>query len=297
MLLKHTFVPTKIEESISTKERFYQELYRRHYHLFNDLAWGSANLLCNYNVIVALSAPVASWLTSGFLVFDVCLLIVSHHFAEQEYLLKKEQYLNEKGNFDFLLEQGLLADEGRIKYDTHRTLLDEQLMQLELGWQKTNATDWFSVAAAAILLSGFTAAFLFTASAAVVVSFLICSIAIGMYLSASDYGQYQQKSFILQGNQDSKEALSEMQTARQDLMRAMFKNTIMPLFATTAFALCWPAALALTVMYFAYEPTRALFKGKPAKPSEIPSPPFSQADNDEAVVDVAHERSSAVCCH
>jgi hypothetical protein len=255
LIFKHLFAPTDKEANISFKKRLFEELYKRHYHLLNDIAWGTVNLFCNYSAVFNLAAPVANWLTAGFLVFDMLLLLWSRHLLQEEYLVKKSQYTCEIVGLEELLRRDLSKEE-RQKHDNQLEFVKAQAAQLELGWQKTNAAFQYSIGAALVFTAGFTAAFLFTVPAATVACYFVCTIAVAMYMTADAYGVYRQKAYVLEQTElaqtDPKNAQAELATARKAFISSMFKHTFIPLAVVTLYATCWPAAIALTVLYLGY---------------------------------------------
>ncbi|AHE68473.1 hypothetical protein [Legionella oakridgensis] len=261
LILKHTFVPSEAEKSLSLKERFAKELGKRHCDLLNDMVWATVNGLTNYAKYFNISAPVANWVTAGFLLFDVSLLVYRRWLAEQEYLLKKEQYLQEKAQH---------ADD-----DKRCQLLDEQLAELEIHWQASNASYWFNISAAILLMTGFSAYLLLASPVAAPACFFACVLAVAMYLSADMYGKYHEKSMLLQRAEqtggDVSLAAREMQEARSAFMVSMVKNTMMPLLIMATFAVSWPAAIVLTVLFIGYECGKGYFNqaNKPALPAPI----------------------------
>jgi hypothetical protein len=277
LLIKHTFFPTDEERALSAKARFYQELSLRHCQMLNDVVWGSINLLTNYSYFFHISAPVANGLTIGFLCFDAALLLYRHRLAEKEYLYKKAQYLGEKKNHEALMNGVSLSIEDMKNHQKHCNMLDEQLEELERHWKATSATFLFNVAAAVLLFCGFSASLLL-GSVAAPICFLICTIAVAMYLSDGVYKKYKEKSLLLQkqelDNGDTSHALLELQSARNDFIISMLKNIIVPMLIVTVFAVCWEAALLLTVIYVGYECTKGYFNKK--------APPIAVLNSDEA---------------
>ncbi|WP_133128081.1 hypothetical protein [Legionella nagasakiensis] len=279
MILKHTFFPSDAEKSLSLKERFSQELSKRHCDLLNDMVWGVVNGLTNYSMYFNISAPVANWITAGFLLFDVSLLFYRRWLAEQDYLLKKEQYLHEKASY--------ADDRERCQ------LLDEQLAELDIHWQATNTTYWFNISAAVLLMTGFSASLLLASPVAVPACFFVCVIGIAMYISADAYGKYHEKSLLLQRaeqtGKDSSHALHEMEEARSAFMMSMVKNTVMPLLIMATFAVSWPAAIVLTVLFIGYECGKGYFN-QPSKPA-LPSPIVEKKEEG-----IEEEARQYLCC-
>lgn len=252
-IIKHTFYPASDDGTLTPYERFCQEVYDRQYHLLNDIVWGTVNLFCNYNTFFNLSDLFAGQLTSIFLVFDALWLVWSRHLIEEAYLTKKAQYLEEKNavktQMDELCKAGGVFNSYQLSILVGESdLLDQQLYELEKEWQGNNAEYLFSISAAAVFTTGFTSTLILAAPAAIVFNYFMCTIAVAMYLSAGEYADYQKKSYVLDldATPDHQEALDE---ARNAFIFAMIKNTVMPLFITTCFAICWPAALAGTIIY------------------------------------------------
>ena len=247
-IIQHTWFPTEEENdgTFSACERFCKEVYERQYHLLNDVVWFSVNLFCNYNTFWNLSDLFAGELTAIFLVFDALWLVWSRHLLEETYLIKKEQYEQEKIWNSANIEN---LDERTEK----NSLLDQQLQELEIEWQKNNANYLFSVAAAGVFTAGYSATLLFAAPAAIAFNFFICTIAVAMYLSADDFAHYLNTSYVLELQANHSPAdQNNLSEARNKFIIAMLKNTFMPLLVVTFYAVCWPAAVACTVLYVSH---------------------------------------------
>lgn len=176
--------------------------------------------------------------------------------AKQDYLVKKAQYEQEIEEYNKRLMQ--LKDATEIKNAAaHIAMLQAQLKELEIDWRTKQGTFYFVASAAALLMLGFTASLLFTPPGMIVASFFVCTLATAMYLSAGAYSTFQEKSLRLEQAQlsgkDLDMAFQEYQAARNDFIFTMVKNTVMPALLITTFAICWPAAIALTAMYLGYE--------------------------------------------
>ena len=276
LILKHRFAPNDKETLVARAERFWHELFKRHYHLGNDTAWPLVNLLCNYGY---LSAGAANWLTAGFLVFDVSMLVIDNYFAKQEYNLKKAQYIYDLNEYATLRDTPGISVDDRKTYQRQWDMLSEQLVQLDIQWQSTDAFFQFNIAAALLLMAGFTAPLILTASIAATVSYLLCTLAITMYLTGSDYRNYVKTSLIVQHLElslvDAKNMTKELaaaKEARSEFIMGMVKSSTMPLLMVTVFAVCWEAALLLTVMYVGYNYfSDAWKKHKKNQLDEVPS--------------------------
>lgn len=267
------------KEEAMNQEIFKQELYKRHAVMLNDMAWGTVNLLTNYSAIFHLSAPVANWLTAGFLVFDVALLLHRYHLAEREYSFKKAQYDLELLYYKAEKAKAEAASnaEDAKYYQDQENMLGRQLAQLEIQRKTKQAALMFNIAAAVLLMAGFSASLMLTGiPAAVTVCYLVCTIAVAMYITADIYGKYRQKALMLQKlKEDTSATIEEMEKVRSDMYKArneliigMAKNIVMPLLIITLFVVCWEAAVVLTALYIGYELCKGYFK----KPESGTSP-------------------------
>ncbi|KTD44862.1 hypothetical protein [Legionella quateirensis] len=243
-----------VPEVTTAYERFMHELYKRHCNFANDLVWATVNCLTNFNNVFQISGPVAGYLTAVFLTFDVCMALYKCKLAEQEYLTKKSQYLLEIQDYNNPELFKKMTDEQRR---LHIEMLHKQLLELEINWRTKEATFYFVAAAAALLMLGFTTAILVSPPMLVLASFFVCTVAVAMYLSTGAYSQYKEKSLYLEQAQltdtNLPVAYKEFEIARNDFIFTMVKNTVMPMVLITTFAVCWPAAIALTAMYLGYE--------------------------------------------
>lgn len=271
-------VPTgHVPEKTTRLERFKHELYKRHCNFANDLVWATVNFLTNFNQLVHISGPVAGYLTAVFLAFDVGMTLYKCKLAKNEYLIKKSQYLEEIAQYNDPNQCKGMTTEQRL---AHVDLLNKQLIELELDWKTKEATFYFVAAAAALLMAGFTAAMLVSAPLLAAAAFFVCTVAVAMYFSAGAYSQYKDKSLRLEQAQLSGEKLNfclkEYELARNDFMFTMAKNTIVPIVLIATYAICWPAALALTAVYLGYELFHAYGQhadAKTAKQLALAAPP------------------------
>lgn len=259
LLVKHVFVPTDKERDGEhwydhAYERFIAELNKRYCVMLNDVAWSSVNALSNYAIYFNLSSTFANWLTAGFLCFDVALLIWRRRLEEQDYLLKKQQYLTELGVLD-------INDLNDVQ-PLERKILLEQLKRLEARWEAKSATYWFDVAAAAVLLASFSTAIFITSPAIVTpLCFLAITIGASMYLCDGYFQSYQEKKSMLkyipldEASTPAYKAVvaQQLNDSWNTFLMSLLKCATIPLFITTAFAVSPPVAILLTGLYIAYE--------------------------------------------
>ena len=283
-----------VPEPTTSFERFKHELYKRHCNFANDLVWATVNFLTNFNNVVHISGPVAGYITSVFLVFDVCMALYKCNLAKQEYLTKKAQYTEEMAQYNDPMQFGSMSAQQRL---VHIEMLNKQLIELEHSWRAKEASFYFGAAAAALLMIGFTASMFVSAPLLVAASFFVCTIAVAMYLSTGAYSQYKDKSLRLEQAKLTGEylavSLKEYEVARNEFIFTMVKNTIMPIILIATYAICWPAAVALTAVYLGYELVHAYDQHVDTQEAKrlALNPPFSEEENENS------EEDGLACCY
>lgn len=274
MVLKHTFLPSDAEKRMSKRQRFQQEIAKRHATFLNDIVWGTVNSLVNY---VPMFYPVASWITAGFLTFDVALLLWRRHLEEKQYLLKKSQY---EADLKYYSNQKKDAGDSLL-IEQQIAIIREQKKELDITWQAQNAFWLFNAAAALIFFAGFTASLLLTPGILIVASYAVCMVAASMYLTADSFKSYQEKDLRLTqadaDKQDRVMPLAEYQLARNQFFLAITKQIVVPGVLIASWFICWQAALALTALYVSWELYCAWSQHQPTDKSSKEINPDEQA--------------------
>lgn len=224
-ILQHTFNGPKE----TRMDRFYEGIKKYHYFMVNDLIWGIVNALSNYAAYFRIPPAVPNMLMLGFTVFDIVWLNYALYAENLDYSTKKSEY---QGN-------------------------SVKLEKLERDHEKKKSAFLFYIAAACLMLGAFTAAFLLCPPALLPLCFLVCNVAIGMYLSGDQYGAAKEAELILkQQTEKGFDTVNEQKAvsaAWNDLSFTMAKNIIMPFIIIGAFTVSVPAGILLTVAYIAYE--------------------------------------------
>ncbi|WP_010655302.1 hypothetical protein [Fluoribacter dumoffii] len=296
LLIRHTFFPSELGEGKNTPEeiwaRFKNELYKRHCNFANDLVWATVNFITNFNHITHISDFTAGITTAVFLGFDVCMALYKCHLAKQEYLAQKEYYEKQLRKLDEHPENFSGMD-----IELHKTMLLRQIKEAEIDWQTKQATFYFNASAAALLMLGFSASLFLTGPGIPVACFFVCTIAVAMYLSSGAFSTYEEKSLRLE---EAKRtglgvdiALKEYEAARNDFIFTMIKNTVMPTLLIATFAVCWPAAVALSVMYMGYEIYHAYDQHNSKKQAQLAA---LVAPTEEKIEDDYDEIDESNCC-
>ncbi|MCE3046313.1 hypothetical protein [Legionella sp. 16cNR16C] len=331
-LIKHTFFPTEEEKSRTRTERFMDELYKRHCNFLNDIVWATVNGITNYNSFFHISAPAAGWITAGFLVFDVAMIMWRRFLAHREYDIKRKQYVQELADIEHHLQRkGDVDDKESRQLKARHEAVRAQLRELDLKWEAANAKFLFNAAAASLLVIGFSAALLFTPPGIILASYALCAVAVGMYLSADAFGEYREKTLRLQEavelarqhredpfdtlhdkdywsdqlilDERVRKLIQEHQNARHDFIYTMIKNTVMPALIISTLAICWQAALVIIAAYAVYELVNAYQRHQQKQPA-LPEPEVSEEekllkDLREAPLDELHletAESNTSCC-
>lgn len=240
LLIKHTFFPGQLERSVPAFERFKYELSKRQCNFANDLVWATVNFLTNFSHITKISAPIAGGVTVVFLGFDVGMVFYGYYLAKREYLAKKSQY-----------QQEINDSSG-----DHLAMLLSQYSELEINWKTKEATCFFTLSAAALLMSGFASALFFSPPGLIVSSFFMCVVAAAMYCSTESYSKYKETGLraLQSGLKEVDDvAHKNYEVARDDFVYTMVKRTVIPSILITTLAIYWPAALAFTALYLGYE--------------------------------------------
>ncbi|PJE07473.1 MULTISPECIES: hypothetical protein [Legionella] len=258
MLTKHAYGSEK-EKDYDWELRLYDELYKRHPVLVNDLVWGIVNFITNYNWLTGIPDPTAGWIVAGFLFFDFCWLIWQRHLAEKEFLAKREQLISDRNFYNDLLinfvdEKGEpLTEEKTKEIGLHIKLLNDEIEQLEISWSAESSYFWFNCAAALLLAVGFSASMVFTAPVIAILCYAICTFGVAMYLSAGSYKNFEEKRLQAIHDPNNNEAIIAYNAARNEFIFTMLKNVFLPTLFIATFAICWQAAVVLTAVYLAYQ--------------------------------------------
>lgn len=281
LLIRHTFFPKDGEKEAPLLTRFSYEFKKRGCNLANDFVWGTINFLCNFNAISHLPTAWSLPLTSIFLSFDVCLMFLKYCIAERDYKVNRQHYWDEEGR---LSQKIAKFKDKKLSVEEQETLdllfqrkkaVFLQREELERNWKVTEAKLKFGIAAASLLMTGFLFSWVLTPPGMVAFSFFACVLAAAMYFSMDAYANYKNQTLLLEKanaasidepNQFSvgkNKAEQEYYKARNHFIFTMVKNAILPTVLITTFAVCWPAAVALTVVYLGYELGSSLYKRKP----------------------------------
>ena len=165
----------KDDKKRSMSDRFYEGVKKHHYQMVNDAVWTVVNGLSNYAEYFHIPAPIPNLLMLGFTVFDVLWLNYALLLEKQAYDIKTQL----------------------LKNNPH------ELERLERSHEKTRFALFFYIIAACLMLVSFTAAFLLFPPALLPVCFLVCNIAIAMYLSGDKFGAWNEAHLILKQNDQS----------------------------------------------------------------------------------------------
>lgn len=285
LLLKHTLFPSEEEKDLNMKQRFCNEMYKRHAEFLNDIVWSLVNLVTNYNTVFHISEATAGWMLAGFLAFDFMLIIWQLHLAEKEYLIKVSQLNCDLQYYQDRLRREYLDPEERRTTEEHCRLLIEEIQQLNISWQAKRAAFIFVAVAAFTLMAGFSASMLFSGPVIVIACYAVCTFAMAMYLSNDSFCNFREKQLKLQQakieNKNIEQATAAYNKALYDFIFTLIQNAVIPTLVITTLTLYWPAAVVLAAAFIGYKMCWGAYQDYTEKQSEA----MKQRQNENAGVD------------
>lgn len=250
-MTKH-IVEAGLNDKLSAKKVAVQEMEKRGFTMLNDAVWGTVNLLTNYNEYFRISTAAASQITVAFLAFDAALFAARWSYETYQYQNRIQELQDQK--------------QGASKFE--RTVIDRQIDILNDEWEAQCAYYMFNIAAATILIIGFTAALTFTGPAALAGLALFSMLGNAMYSTADEYKKYKQADIAAKREQSNseypigdngahhrtliKELNEDTSQAYANFWKTLAFNTGGTAFIITAAVISWPVALVLTLGYGAY---------------------------------------------
>ena len=272
MIIKHVYLPSEGEKDLNKSERMFLELRKRRGQLINDVFWAHTNLFTNYNDLFLIPASVAGWVVAGGLCFDFAVILLLRVLAQRDYETKRAQYRTDIDKLRNLLTRELEFDK-RKETEEFLALTIDQMELLDISWQAKDSAFWFNAVAALLLAAGFSASMILTPPVAILGCYALCMFAVAMYLSADSYGNYREKSHLLDRakihDKGVDKAMEEYQAARNEFILTMIKKVVLPTLFITTFAICWQAALVLVALYIGYELWNAYSKHASKPKSEV----------------------------
>jgi len=217
------------------RERFYLEWRRAHWYIIGDMVSSTINLLTNFSKYFHLAAPVVSYLVITLLAFTFLKLIYFYTIEKHKYD-EHEQYLLELNNT--VSEEYRLTATVLLKQLNHqRTVMQWRLL--------------LSVIASLFLLTAFVIS-ITCAPQVTLPLFLYMSVIGGvMYLSADSFGQFMCARKEYQCDNHNATKRSMMIEKRKLFTSTMIKDLVVPIVLVGLFAINWPAALTLSLLYIA----------------------------------------------
>jgi hypothetical protein len=246
--LKHAFYPTNAELEASQAgetspyQRFCHEIYTYRIRLSNDAVWASLNGLSNYPEFFHISMALANGLILVCVLFDLGLLAYGY-FGITSVTYKNETELYK-------------AEQKRTNDPKERALIDRQLIELDLDYDRDTAIYYASTTASLTLLLGFS--LLVTASIPIMapIGSFLCIAGSALYLSVDTVGDYWRNKKALKiykkEDIDTQDAQREAQKNWSEGFSTFTKNTFLPVIFIGVTGVCWPAGLLLLAGYAAY---------------------------------------------
>ncbi len=267
LIIKHTCFPSDAAAKLGRKTLLANEINKRGVDIVNHSGWAAINVITNFSKICHIPSPVAPWIVAGFLFVDVATLLYKRHEEKKAYRLKRDEYDDEISDLQAIIDKNPDSLK-KINCKKRQAILKEQKRVLKVDWETKASTFDLMVGATFMLMLGFSGSMLISAPVGVIACYLVCMIAVAIYLSDEVYAKYKKSSLeldnakpksdtILYDKLKLDEAKKAYEAARKEFILTMVKYTLMPTLLITTYAVCLPAAISLTVLMLGYE----LFKG------------------------------------
>lgn len=263
-ILQHTFAPTnEAEKAFSGWGRFKIEVGREWSNLCNDSWWVFINAITNFPQTFHL-VPIAGWVLTGALFFDVGLLLTMSYYEEQE-VAAKIQWLEEQiESNDPYAQQNI-------------TVFSAMLRQAKIQHTGFRAMIGVVIFATVLFIVSLALTLSLTSPLAVPIGFFVCIVAAALIFSRGNIQQIAQiraelcdinlisdRSEEEQGllkldelsnikrqhkNEISRELSAKEAEAWKAFALTFAEHVFVPIIIVGMYTLCWPAAVVLTVIY------------------------------------------------
>lgn len=230
--------------------QFGQELYNRQILLLNDSVWCVINGITNYSAFFHIAPVISDLIVGTFLIFDIWVAthnrrLALHKFRQEKQIINQELTALQQA---IMYEYTVNRQELTVAYFAKKAELDK----LQREWDGKNGGYWFLVAGTAVLFSGFAAAMMLALFASTPASLFVCIIGVAMIGSNKAYSDYHCAMVEARDNPSAVND-AELVVKRRDFILTFTYNFVTPIVIITTLAICWPAAVALGGLYFAYE--------------------------------------------
>lgn len=275
-LLAFRFFGNLAELSKHTKDwdSFKNELEKRIYYLLNDSAWMVINLITNYNrwftmpgfdmtkdvFLFGQNLPIASIVTSAFLLFDVLVLTFQWFAVERpQFEMNKARLDEEKKYLDEELQEAQWEGTSEVEIRKRLAINKKEKDALEINRIQASAAMGFNILAASLLVVGFTASMFFSGGMALPIMYAVVLLGCGFYHCANGFGKLvaaQAKVQQVHENKGTKAEEKEAKEARtkalKEFGKTLVKHIVIPGLVIAVCAVCWQAALAIVLAYAAF---------------------------------------------
>lgn len=240
--VKHALAPTsQAELAFRWWERAWIEIARVWDIYANDIFWMIFNGITNFPLWVGLSIPVANWILTGALFFDVAVLSVL--------LYKEEKKLNEE--IAWLNTQISLAKEN--KDNAYVEMYTAMQHQAQITKISNRATLTACIIATAMFITSMALILSLATPLMAPIGFFVCVLAVAIILARKDIGQYAEakaSQHIFKNEYATKDIRAA--NAREkgwQLAKSLAEFVFIPMLIIGLYTISLPAAIAFTVIY------------------------------------------------
>lgn len=266
-ILQHTFAPTnEAEKAFHGWDRFKIEVGREWSNLCNDSWWVFINAITNFPQTFHL-VPIAGWVLTGALFFDVGLLLTMSYYEEQE-VAAKIQWLEEQIRIEVPAAR------------ENRAVFSAMLRQAKIQHTGFRAMIGVVIFATVLFIVSLTLTLSLTSPLVVPIGFFVCIVAAALIFSRGNIQQIAQLRAELRDvnlipdehevedqslinhesdvlinikiehkNQISHELSAKEAEAWSAFALTFAEHVFVPIIIVGMYTLCWPAAVVLTAIY------------------------------------------------
>jgi hypothetical protein len=267
LMIKH-IIQAAINDELSTKKVFQQEMEKRGFTMASDLVWAVVGLLTTHNNFFHISASIVSPIIFAFLTFDTLLILAQWMFEASQY-------------HDRLHELNVQKEEATL---FEQAVIQRQIDVLNDEWEATCAYYAINILAANLLATCFAISIICTGPLALAGLALFSMLGNALYNASEEYKHYKKAQIAIQRelhngsilNDDHHRELlkilnKECEERHIHFWKTMAFNVGGIAFIITAAVASWPIALGLTLCYLAYCVNNALQKQLEKNNNEAPS--------------------------
>ncbi len=245
LIIKHAINPTSYAElafGIGTRAK--KEFMRLWDVFANDIFWLTFNLITNYSLLFKIPIPIANWILTGALLFDITLLSII--------LFNKDKQL--AAEILWLGEQIELAKENNS--EEHVEMYQAMIDQAKIMRAGIRTTFLMCIFATTLFIASLALTFSLATPLMAPIGFFACVVAVAIILSRREIGAYAEARAAKSIYANHKET-SDIVDARNknvsktglQLAKSLAEHIFIPMIIIGLYTISLEAAIAATALY------------------------------------------------